>query len=358
MIVEGNERLHSIEQSDNLISVAMMEKARRNGKQYLNPVPTSVGTLSTFLKVLWLFLTNREERTPKQALGPFRTDPRVYETPPASGLRVTWMGHSTTLLEIDGVRVLVDPVWEQRTAPVEWFGPKRFFAPPLRLEDLPRIDVVLLSHDHYDHLGARTVRRLAQIEALATAQWVTALGVGKILNKLGVKDVRELDWTESLYVGQLELTALPARHFSGRSLSSRFETLWTSFVLAGPKHRIYYGADSGEWEGFREIGQAYGPFDLTMLEIGAFHPLWADIHMGPDGAVRTFRAMGATGMMMPIHWGLFSLALHAWWQPIERVFGADGLKIWAPEPGVPTEVIPGVPLRSEWWRQSTPLLPK
>ena len=259
MIVEGNERLHSIEQSDNLISVAMIEKARRNGKQYLNPVPTSVGTWSTFLKVLWLFLTNREERTPKQALGPFRTDPQVYETPPASGLRVTWMGHSTTLLEIDGVRVLVDPVWEQRTAPVEWFGPKRFFAPPLRLEDLPRIDVVLLSHDHYDHLGARTVRRLAQIEALATAQWVTALGVGKILNKLGVKDVRELDWTESLHVGQLELTALPARHFSGRSLSSRFETLWTSFVLAGPKHRIYYGADSGEWEGFREIGQAYGP---------------------------------------------------------------------------------------------------
>ena len=241
MIVEGNERLHSIEQSKNLISVAMIEKARRNGKQYMNPVPTSVGAWSTFFKVLWLFLTNREERTPKQALGPFRTDPRVYEKPPASGLRVTWMGHSTTLLEIDGVRVLVDPVWEQRTAPVEWFGPKRFFAPPLRLEDLPRIDVVLLSHDHYDHLGARTVRRLAQIEAVAQAQWVTALGVGKILNKLGVKDVRELDWTESLQVGQLELTALPTRHFSGRSFSSRFETLWTSFVLAGPKHRVYYG---------------------------------------------------------------------------------------------------------------------
>ena len=110
------------------------------------------------------------------------------------------------------------------------------------------------------------------------------------------------------------------------------------------------GADSGEWAGFKEIGQAYGPFDLTMLEIGAFDPLWADIHMGPDGAVRTFLAMGATGLMMPIHWGLFSLALHGWRQPIERVFAAEGLKIWAPEPGTPTEVVPGIEVRSEWWR--------
>jgi L-ascorbate metabolism protein UlaG (beta-lactamase superfamily) len=328
----------------------MIEKARRDGKHYMNPVPTSVGASSTMLKVLWRYMTGREERTPKQTLGPFQTDARVYEKPPASGLRVTWMGHSSMLLEIDGVRVLIDPVWEQRAAPVEWFGPKRFFAPPLRLQDLPPIDVVLLSHDHYDHLGARTVQRLAQIEPTIGAQWITALGVGTFLKKLGVKQVRELDWTESLSVGQVEVTALPARHFSGRSLTGRFETLWTSFVLAGPKHRVYYGADSGEWEGFRDIGQAHGPFDLTMLEIGAFDPLWADIHMGPDGAMRMFHAMGGTGLMMPIHWGLFSLALHAWRQPIERVFAAEGLKIWAPEPGLPTEVVKGIELRSDWWR--------
>ncbi len=330
--------------------MASIERARRAGKQYLNPVPTSVGEWSTFAKVLWLYLTNRDERTPKQTPGPFRTDARIYENPPASGLRITWMGHSSTLVEIDGSRVLIDPVWDERAAPSKWAGPKRFFPPPLPLEEMPTIDIVLLSHDHYDHLGAETVRRLALLPATASAQWVTTLGVGKILSKLGVNEPHELDWTQSLRVGDLEVTALPARHFSGRSLFNRFETLWASFVLTGRKHRVYYGADSGEWPGLREIARAYGPFDLTMLEIGAFDPLWADIHMGPEGAARMFQGMGGDGLLMPIHWGLFDLALHAWRQPIERILAIDGLKIWSPQPGIPTEVIANMELRSTWWQ--------
>jgi L-ascorbate metabolism protein UlaG (beta-lactamase superfamily) len=341
-IVNGQERLYP--------RMATIGKALRNGRQYINPVPTSVGGLSTTFKVLGRYLTGREERVPKQPLGPFLTDPRVFETQPASGLRVTWMGHSCSLLEIDGTRVLIDPVWEQRVAPVDWAGPKRFFAPPLRLEDLPRIDVVLVSHDHYDHLGANTVRLLAKSQCTATAEWISPLGVGKFLQQLGVPQVRELDWTESVKVGSLTLTALPARHFSGRSLS-RFETLWASFVLAGEKHRVYYGADSGEWAGFTEIGQAYGPFDLSMLEIGAYDPRWSDIHMGPEGAVRTFRALGAAGLLMPIHWGLFSLALHGWREPIEYLVSVEGLSIWSPEPGLPTEVVKGIELRSAWWQR-------
>ena len=332
--------------------MGIIRRAVRDGKRYVNPVPTAVGDWRTMFKVLQRYLTNKEERTPKKQLGPFRTDARVYETPPESGLRVTWMGHSSTLIEIDDVRVLVDPVWDQRAAPMEWAGPKRFFAPPLRLEELPRVDVVLISHDHFDHLGAHTIPRLTQLQNIAGARWVTALGVGGILKRLGVDSTRitEMDWTESVHVGALEITALPARHFSGRSLFNRFETLWASFVLAGPGHRVYYGADSGEWDGFAEIGREYGPFDLTMLEIGASDPMWADIHMGPDGAVRMFQAMGGTGLFMPIHWGLFDLALHAWRQPIERVCAAEGLKIWSPEPGLPREVLPGVALRPEWWR--------
>jgi len=126
----------------------------------------------------------------------------------------------------------------------------------------------------------------------------------------------------------------------------RFETLWASFALIGPKHRVYYGADSGEWYGFRDIGETFGPFDLTMLEIGASDPLWADIHMGPEGAVRSFRALGNQGLLMPIHWGLFDLALHDWQQPIERIIAVENLKLWSPTPGIPTEVVRGEEIRS------------
>jgi L-ascorbate metabolism protein UlaG (beta-lactamase superfamily) len=298
------------------------------------------------------FFLGAAARSPKHALGPFRTDPHAYATRPQSGLRITWFGHSSSLVEIDGVRVLIDPIWDERAAPMQWMGPKRFFPPTLALEDLPSIDAVIVSHDHYDHLGEGTVRRLAQMEPLKRARWITPLGVGALLARFGVDAGRctELDWTEKVDVGSLTITALPARHFSGRSLFNRFETLWASFVLAGRKHRVYYGADSGEWKGFSEIGEQFGPFDLTMLEVGAFSPLWADIHMGPEGAVRSFRAMGGRGLLMPIHWGLFDLALHGWTDPIESVFAVKDLKLWSPEPGVPCEVVEGREIRSEWWR--------
>ncbi len=329
-----------------------LKPAVRIGSRYQNPVPTSVGSASTLFKVLKLYIQSKTERTPKHQLGPFHTDARVYQQPPASGLRVTWFGHSSTLVEIDGIRILIDPVWNQRAAPVEWAGPKRFFAPTLQLDRLPPIDAILLSHDHYDHLGASTVRRLARMKSMEDTPWITTLGVGNGLRRLGVSPtlIRELDWTKHTKIGPVELTALPARHFSGRGIFDRFKTLWASFALAGPKHRVYYGADSGEWPGFEEIGREYGPFDLTMLEIGAFDPLWADIHMGPDGAAQTFHALGGQGLLMPIHWGLFDLALHAWRQPIERIFSLNGLPLLSPEPGAPTEVMPGVDVRSEWWR--------
>ncbi len=343
------------------IQTTLLRPAEKADGKFLNPVPTELGGLSIALKVLPMYLRNRAERVPKTPLGPFTTDPATYATPPPSGLRVTWMGHSSTLLEIDGVTVLIDPVWEERASPAQWFGPKRFFSAPLALKDLPRLDAVLVSHDHYDHLGAHTIRHLAQSEQAGNAAWITSLEVDRILRREGVpaRKITALNWTETCPVGNqdgtrsLAITALPARHFSGRSPTNRFRTLWSSFVLRGPQHRVYFGADSGWWEGFAEIGQQFGPFDLTLLEIGAFHPLWHEIHLGPEGATQAFQALGAAGLLMPIHWGLFDLALHGWRDPIAHLTAlADkqSIRLWSPTPGVPTEIVAGEELRSDWWR--------
>ena len=314
-----------------------------------------MGTIAMLPKIIVLYLTNKEERRPRRPLGPFHTDPLIFRQPPHSGLRITWMGHSSLLLEMDGLRLLVDPVWDERASPLSWSGPKRFFAPPLALENLPPIDVILLSHDHYDHLGAETISKLARNGATHRSRWVTSIGVGDQLSHFGVPRniITELNWTESTDLGDFKITALPARHFSGRSLLNRFTTLWSSFVLRGNRHNVYYGADSGLWEGFSEIGKQHGPFDLTMLEVGAYNELWKSIHMGPDGAAEAFAAMGASGLLMPIHWGLFELAPQAWREPIQRITAladARGWPIWSPTPGVPTEVIAGQDHRSDWWR--------
>jgi L-ascorbate metabolism protein UlaG (beta-lactamase superfamily) len=329
---------------------------KQNGK-FQNPVPTRVGGFSMIFKILPLYLSNKEERVPREPLGPFRTDARIYASQPDGGLRVTWFGHSSMLLEIDGVRVLIDPLWDQRVSPTRSAGPKRFFAPTLPLAEFPAIDVVLISHDHYDHLGKSTIQQLSKLRSLAKAQWVTSLGVGKILRNFGVRgdQIAELDWTQTLELAgaACAITSVPARHFSGRSLLNRFETLWASFVIKGKDHAVYYGADSGWWDGFAEIGETFGPFNLTMLEIGAFNELWKSVHMGPDGAARAYAALGGperAGLLMPIHWGLFDLALHGWRQPIERLLAINadrGWPLFLPEPGLPTPV---APLQSGWWQ--------
>jgi L-ascorbate metabolism protein UlaG (beta-lactamase superfamily) len=332
------------------IGMVNLERARKLGRKFLAPVETHVGGLRTMVKVLPELVRGRKDRTPQVAPGPFRTGSSVYAMPSESGLRVTWFGHSSMLWEIDGTRILMDPVWDERAAPVQWFGPKRFFAPTLPLDELPPLDAVLISHDHYDHLGKGTVQTLAGLRP--DLRWITSLGVGAELRDFGVAADRitELDWTESATVGGLTITSLPARHFSGRSLSNRNETLWASFALRGPRHNLYYGADSGLWDGFRSIGEQFGPFDVTMLEIGAFNEAWKDIHLGPDGAAEAFTMLGG-GLLMPIHWGLFDLALHGWLEPIERILqlaDSHGISLFSPEPGKPAEPCVEV---SRWWRR-------
>ncbi len=339
----------------------LLAPARKIRGKYQNPVPTEVGTLRLIFKAMPLYIRNHEQRTPLVPPGPFTTDTKLFETKPTSGLRVTWFGHSGMLVEIDGVRLLIDPVWEQRASPRQWFGPRRFFPPTIALTELPELDAVLISHDHYDHMGEQTLRDLVRLPCVAKAKWITALGVGSLLREWGVKPggIVELDWmSEALVSGklgaELRITSVPARHFSGRSLLHRFETLWGAYVLKGKGHTVYFGADTGWWDGFKQIAAAFGPFDLTMLEIGAYNELWKEIHLGPDNALLAFREMGAKGLLMPIHWGLFDLALHAWRQPIERLTGIaeeTGTALWSPEPGRPTDVITGQPLLDRWWEK-------
>jgi L-ascorbate metabolism protein UlaG (beta-lactamase superfamily) len=317
--------------------------------KFQNPIPTDEAGFSKMIPIIREAINNKAENSPKRTLGPFTTKTGIYATPPKSGLRITLVGHSSLLIEIDGKRILTDPVWSERTSFLSFIGPKRFFQPPMTLEDLPKLDAIIISHDHYDHLDKNTIKFFAGREDI---QFYTSLKVGKYLKKWGIipNFISQMDWGESMMIGNdVVLTATPARHFSGRGLINRNTTLWSSWVIKGPNHNIFFGADSGWFPGFADIGEAYGPFDLTMLEIGAYGQYWPDIHMGPDNASNAHIALKGK-IMMPIHWGTFNLAPHAWYEPIERLveYGkTKNIKLFIPAPGAPTEV---KEYNSEWWK--------
>ncbi|MDB5197463.1 MAG: fold metallo-hydrolase [Flaviaesturariibacter sp.] len=289
-------------------------------------------------------------REPVKGLGPFKADLQLFQNSIPDALRVTWLGHSSTLLEIDGKRLLTDPLWYQRVSPFKHIGPKRFFQNPIDLYELPFIDLILLSHDHYDHLDKDALVWLVKEKRVPI---VTMLGVGKRLIDWGVPAqlVTELDWWQSAEPFEgFRVTAAPARHFSGRWLNDRFTTLWGSFAIKGPQHNVYFGADSGYYDGFKTIGERLGPFDLTMLEIGAYDQEWAAIHMGPHLALQAQQDLGS-GLLMPIHWGTFNLALHPWKEPVERllVAGAEkGIDLLLPRPGETCDLAKGA-YNSRWW---------
>lgn len=277
-------------------------------------------------------------------------DPRAaWGREPQSGLRATWLGHSTLLIELDGVRLLTDPVWGERASPSRLVGPKRFQPVPVALADLPDLDAVVLSHDHYDHLCEESVVELAR----RGVPFVTTLGVGEHLEGYGVPAelITELDWWESARVKDVEIHAAPSQHFSGRGLRDRNRTLWSSMAMVGPKHKVFFSGDTGLTEAYGDIRAKLGPFDLVMLEVGAFHPAWGDIHLGPDNALRALELLGG-GAFLPVHWGTFNLAFHAWDQPAERLLElapANNVQLVMPKLGAPVE-----PLHVEgvdpWWR--------
>ena len=280
-------------------------------------------------------------------------DPRAaWSKTPGTGLRATWLGHSTVLIEIDGLRVLTDPVWGARASPSRVAGPKRFQPVPVALRMLPPIDLVLVSHDHYDHLDYPTIRELAK----RNVPFVTSLGVGAHLEVWGIAPERiiELDWWEShlLPGSELTVTAAPSQHFSGRGLKDRNAALWSSLVLESPRHRVFFSGDTGLTTEYAAIRERFGPFDLVMLEVGAFHPAWGDIHLGPENALEALALLGG-GAFLPVHWGTFALALHDWDEPAETLFALapkQAARLVMPRLGEAVEPsrVEGV---TPWWRE-------
>ena len=298
------------------------------------------------------FLCGGQRRTPPAPL-PSVSPLSAWSRPPETGLRATWLGHSTVLLEIDGLRVLTDPVWGERASPVSFAGPKRFQPVPAPVAALPPLDAVVISHDHFDHLDHPTILALAAIDV----PFVTSLGVGSHLEAWGIPAGRitELDWWEEAELrGGLTVTAAPSQHFSGRALHSRNSTLWSSLVVRGPRHAVFFSGDTGLSPEYAEVRRRLGPFDLVMLEVGAYHPAWGDIHLGPDNALQALTLLGG-GSFLPVHWGTFNLAMHAWDEPAETLLErapAHGAHLVMPRLGEPVE-----PSRADrvtpWWRAAS-----
>lgn len=265
--------------------------------------------------------------------------------------KATWFGHSAVLLEIEGVTLFLDPMLGRVASPFPFIGGKRYSRQlPIELADLPPIDAVLLSHDHYDHLDYGTIRQLQQ----KASMFIVPLGVGAHLKRWGISGerIREFDWWDEISFAGLTLTSAPARHFSGRSLLDRNTTLWCSWIIQGGHAKIFFSGDSGYGPHFAAIGQKYGPFDLTLMECGQYDPRWADIHMMPEQTVQAQIDLQGK-LMIPIHWGAFTLAMHDWTDPVERVLRAakqHGLRLATPRIGEPVHVGAKTYPSSPWWR--------
>jgi L-ascorbate metabolism protein UlaG (beta-lactamase superfamily) len=275
----------------------------------------------------------------------------AWSRPADTGLRATWLGHSTVLLEIDGLRILTDPVWGDRASPYGFAGPKRFQPVPVAVDALPPLDAVIVSHDHYDHLDHPTILALAGRDV----PFYTSLGVGAHLESWGIPPARiiELDWWESARLpnAELTITAAPSQHFSGRGMRDRNHTLWSSFAIRTPRHGVFFSGDTGLTPEYADIRTRLGPFDLVMLEVGAFHPAWGDIHLGPENALEALKLLGG-GAFLPVHWGTFNLAIHAWDDPAETLLELApkrDVRLVMPRLGAAVEPA-RVEIVDPWWR--------
>lgn len=298
--------------------------------------------------LLLAYIFGPQIRVPTQELPVQVPDLEAFLKKDAVPLKWIWLGHSTLYMNIQGTLILVDPVFAASASPLN-FMVKRFQAPPMPLASLPQPHLVLLSHDHYDHLDAGAMRFLAETKA----RFLVPLGVGARLRGWGIAQERieELNWHANTNFQGIAFTAIPAQHFSGRGLFDANRTLWAGWILVTAGLKIVYSGDSGYAGHFKEIGDRYGPFDLAFLECGQYNKMWRYVHMLPEEVVEASRDLKAAAIS-PVHWGMFNLSLHDWFEPIERITQlaeAGNLPIWHPKLG---ELVPfqGLPASDRWWR--------
>jgi L-ascorbate metabolism protein UlaG (beta-lactamase superfamily) len=334
----SKEKIHTFQKSNNYVK-----------RKFVYFIPTEMETsVMGMISILVDFIKGNPKGKPKESIPMVALNlPLVRDQKP----KITWFGHSAFLLEMDDKTILLDPMFGRAPTPFPFFGLKRYGKElPFKIEDLPQIDAVFLSHDHYDHLDYGTIKQIKN----KVKQFIVPLGVGSHLERWGVDygKIIELDWWNEIEWKGLKLACTPARHFSGRSLMDRDSTLWCSWVIESVDTKIYFSGDSGYGPHFKEIGEKYGPFDLTLLECGQYDKRWAAIHMLPEETVQANIDLNGK-VMIPIHWGAFTLALHDWTDPIERVTKAakkQNISISTPKIGqtvhISTENYPD----SEWWK--------
>jgi len=276
----------------------------------------------------------------------------LNDHPASDSVRITWLGHAALFIEIEGARILTDPAFSERASPLQWMGPKRFHRVPVAIEQIPQLDAIIISHDHYDHLDYHSILKLAS----KTKHFFVPLGVGNHLQKWGVdkSKITELDWWQEANLNDhIRLAATPAQHFSGRGLFSRNTTLWASWAILGQKKKIYFSGDTGMFSAFKEIGKRYGPFDYTLMHVGAYSDEWPKVHMTPEEAVQAHIDIGGK-IFVPIHWGTFRLAFHDWNEPAERLYAEAQTKHLRYVIPIAGESIsnPHLPPVKPWWRDA------
>jgi L-ascorbate metabolism protein UlaG (beta-lactamase superfamily) len=332
----GGNQMNKIEQS-----------AQFHDGKFRNTTPWEQLSPGDYVSTMWDFLLKKDQRTPDSELPQKPVDLHYFSESSENQLNVTWLGHSSLMINLDGYKILTDPVFESK---ISFFGPTRYNGDiPLDIEQLPDIDVVIISHNHYDHLNKFSIQFLND----KTKKFIVPLAVGAQLESWSIpaEKIVELDWWETLKINSnFEITATPAQHFSGRSLTDRDETLWASFVVKGPLHKIFYSGDSGYFKGFKQIGETYGPFDMTFIETGAYNKKWHHIHMFPEETVQAHIDLKGN-TLHPIHWGTFNLSLHSWFEPMQRLVNAadsHSVKVATPIVGETTLFKEYIP-KKKWW---------